>query len=158
LGSIPALVYFHGPPSAKSKSALYREASDARRDMRISLEQAKHFVFLGYRLPEDDLIYRSLLAAHRYSPKDPDPPYCSVVGYEEGLPAAWIKVGTAEYEKYRENTMKNHTANSSRDIFDTVKQLQDIFEHVKIRIYGQIMKKIQDCEEVDVEKDCYFRD
>jgi len=25
-----------------------------------------------------------------------------VVGYEENLPVAWIKVGTTKYEKYRE--------------------------------------------------------
>lgn len=103
---------------------------EIQRDMRISLEHAKHFVFLGYRMPEDDFIYRSLMAARRYSPEGKDNPYFSVVGYDQRSPAGWIDVHTAEYKEYARN-------NSDADIVNTVKQLQDIFDDPGIRIFGQ---------------------
>lgn len=50
-------------------------------DMKIAIENAKHISFAGYSLPDDDFIYRSILADQRNRGKNSVK--CSVVGYSE---------------------------------------------------------------------------
>ena len=47
--------------SLKSNPPPYLE--EMQRDIRVVLENARHIVFMGYSLPPDDVIYRSMLAA-----------------------------------------------------------------------------------------------
>jgi hypothetical protein len=50
---------------------------EIQRDMRPALENAEHLVFMGYSMPADDLVYRSLLAARRGQAERPR--RCTVV-------------------------------------------------------------------------------
>ncbi|PTX16415.1 hypothetical protein SAMN04488598_10792 [Halanaerobium congolense] len=51
---------------------------EIQRDMRVAIEVAKHILLFGYSLPEDDVIYRSLLAARKKYSEQGNIPYCSV--------------------------------------------------------------------------------
>lgn len=63
---------------------------EIQRDMRIALEKAEHIVMMGYTLPADDVIYRSLLAA-RQKRDHGQGPYCSVVvGRQTQAPDRWL--------------------------------------------------------------------
>ncbi|ATY83832.1 hypothetical protein CVV65_01640 [Kyrpidia spormannii] len=59
-----------------------------QRDMRASLEGARHLVFLGYSVPPDDFIYRSVFTARK---NHAESVYCSVVvGYDPSAPDKWL--------------------------------------------------------------------
>lgn len=61
------------PQSAfKGRHAPFIE--EIQRDMKMNVEKAKHIVLLGYSLPSDDVIWRSVMAAKKEGTK-----YCSVV-------------------------------------------------------------------------------
>jgi hypothetical protein len=62
---------------------------EIQRDMRVSLEKAQHIVLMGYTLPSDDVIYRSLLSA-RKNHNSKSPLFCSVVGFVEGSTNEWL--------------------------------------------------------------------
>lgn len=61
---------------------------EIQRDMKVSIEKARHIVLMGYTLPSDDVIYRSLLSARKnYQEKI----YCSLaVGYISDAPDRWM--------------------------------------------------------------------
>lgn len=101
---------------------------EVQRDMRITLEHTKHLIFIGYSLPPDDFIYRSLLAARTATRNEKV--FCSIVGYQEGIPDHWITKGSNEYFEY--------ISKKNSDLNETVKQITDIFGNsVPVRVDGQ---------------------
>ena len=90
--------------------------------MRVCLERAKHVILLGYSLPKDDFVYRSLLSARMKKEK----PLCTVVIGKDG-PDKMIEPGEME-----DFTQKNK---QFEDFIKTVKQAQDIIGKDKVRGY-----------------------
>ncbi|KUP23760.1 hypothetical protein [Paenibacillus sp. DMB5] len=60
---------------------------EIQRDMRVSLERTQHVVLMGYSLPSDDVIYRSLLSARKNRGKGI---FCSAVGKSAIPTDGWI--------------------------------------------------------------------
>ncbi|MBF0239745.1 MAG: hypothetical protein HQM12_18755 [SAR324 cluster bacterium] len=99
---------------------------EIQRDMRVALENANHLVFMGFSLPEDDVIYRSLLAARQSRDKDKKICISIVVGRESNAPDQWLS--TAELHDYFQQNPKA----SAQKVFESI---QSIFGDVKIRGY-----------------------
>jgi len=60
---------------------------EIQRDMRVALENARHIVFLGYSIPEDDFIYRSIFSARKRRKEDP---FCSVLNFDGSQKRGWL--------------------------------------------------------------------
>lgn len=98
---------------------------EIQRDMKLSLENAKHIVFFGYSLPDDDFIYKSILRA-RLS-RSSKSIVCSVVGMDDNAPNNWM------YGEQLKDFLKNNTkSNFSK----TVSRVKEIFGD-DIRAYGK---------------------
>ncbi|WP_100489134.1 hypothetical protein [Sporolactobacillus pectinivorans] len=57
-------------------------------DMKVAIENARHIIFAGYSLPEDDFVYRSILSARRRM--ENDKVKCSVIGVDPAAPDGWM--------------------------------------------------------------------
>ena len=73
------LTYTYNTPmimqtSYKGKHTSFLE--DIQRNAKVSISGAKHIILMGYQLPPDDVVWRSILAAKRNNKGDV---YCSVV-------------------------------------------------------------------------------
>lgn len=98
---------------------------DIQRDMKLSLENAKHIIFFGYSLPDDDFMYKSILRA-RLS-RSSKSLVCSVVGIDSKAPSKWM------YGKELDDFLKENTrSNFSK----TIKRAKDIFG-LDVRAHGQ---------------------
>ena len=100
---------------------------EIQRDMRVALEKAHHFIFMGYSLPSDDVLYRSLLAARQS--RDTKQKICIsiVVGYEPLAPDQWFQ------DKELEDYFLQNPALPAKKTFDSI---QAIFgKKAKIRSY-----------------------
>lgn len=85
------------PQSAfKGRHAPFIE--EIQRDMKTCVEKAKHIVLLGYSLPPDDIIWRSVMAAKKEGAK-----YCSVVCGYKGNRGWMDKNEIDEYLRLHEN-------------------------------------------------------
>ncbi|MEG6585125.1 hypothetical protein [Dendrosporobacter sp. 1207_IL3150] len=105
---------------------------EIQRDMRIALEKAEHIVMMGYTLPSDDVIYRSLLSARqkRYKGKGP---YCSViVGKHDNAPDCWLC--GEELSDYMQR-IRNQESESS--FVKAVEAAQEIFGPDRVRGYAR---------------------
>jgi len=73
---------------------------EIQRDMKVAIENAQHIVLLGYSLPLDDTIYRSILSARKNRDR---PLYCSIiVNNDQTAPDAWMTGDELEsYVEYR---------------------------------------------------------
>ena len=82
--------------------------------------QARHIIFMGYSLPQDDVTYRAFFSASRQRSKarDERPVQCTVVGLEPKNPY-WC--GPADSEKLQA---------------DTVRAAIDIFGDGNVRFFG----------------------
>jgi len=58
---------------------------EIQRDLKVCLEKSRHIVLMGYSLPKDDLVWRSVLVAQRNDNKK----FCSVIVGFKG-PKKWI--------------------------------------------------------------------
>lgn len=97
-------------------------------EIRICLENARHVLFMGYTLPPDDIMYRSLLAARQKRGTDGQP-FCSVaVGADESAPDAWLT--GRELAAY----LASHEGTA---FFRTVQAAQAIFPPEKVRGYAR---------------------
>lgn len=96
---------------------------EIERDMKIAIQKAKHIIFMGYSLPKDDLIYRSIFAARKQIGKDS--PKCSIVNFDSSLPDRWL---------YKEQLLSYNIDNSKREIFNNI---SEIFGKDNIRFYGK---------------------
>lgn len=100
---------------------------EIERDMRISLEGAKHVVLMGYSLPSDDVVYRSILSS-KNNRKD-HKLFCSAVGLSKIPTNGWL-VGDQikEYEKKLKLEYPD-------DLFlNTIKSVLEIFGEDRVRI------------------------
>ncbi len=99
---------------------------EIQRDMRVALENAEHVVLMGYTIPADDVIYRSLLSARQ---KRGRAPYCSViVGKQQEAPDCWLK--GAELKEY----LKKSGPQSA--FTKAVQSAQEIFAEDQVRGYA----------------------
>lgn len=110
----------------KGRNAAFVE--EIHHDMRIALENAQHIVLMGYTLPSDDAIYRSVLAA-RQKRGITKRPCCSViVGQQEDAPDGWLAgQQLADY-------IKQHSDSS---FARTVRAAQEIFSPEQVRGYAR---------------------
>lgn len=117
---------------------------EIQRDMRVALENAEHIVLMGYTIPADDVIYRSLLSARQ---KRGRAPYCSViVGKQQGAPDCWLQ--GAELKEYLKKT------GSQSAFTQAVQSAQEIFAENQVRGYACGIPRvfIDDRDEVSYDK------
>ncbi len=118
------------PSNFKGKYPPFLE--EIQRDMRVALEQAGHIVFLGYTLPPDDVVYRSLLAA-RQKRSGGRGPYCSVVvGRDETAPDCWL-TGRPLAEYLAGPARKN----KNTSFIAAVRTVQEVFAADQVRAYAR---------------------
>ncbi len=103
---------------------------EIQRDMRVSLEGAEHIVLMGYSLPEDDVIYRSLLAARKGRHSETGSHCkCSIVGYDaENLTGDWVCEGKL--------TSLQSRLGVETDLRKTIDAAIDIFGEDNVRVYS----------------------
>ncbi|WP_141706252.1 hypothetical protein [Desulfuribacillus alkaliarsenatis] len=100
---------------------------EVQRDMRVSLEGTKHVVLMGYSLPLDDVIYRSVLSARKN--RGESKLFCSIVGKSSILTNGWIYgTGIEQYMK----RIKEEEPESS--LIKTIKSAQELFGIENIRV------------------------
>ena len=97
--------------------------------MQVALEYAKHIVLMGYSLPEDDFIYRSLLSARQFR-QSGKKPLCSVVGKDDTLPDKWLQHDDQQLTKYLGE-------NPDKPLTKTVTAARDIFGKEQVRVYAR---------------------
>ncbi|MGO1369065.1 hypothetical protein [Senegalia sp. (in: firmicutes)] len=85
---------------------------EIERDMKIAIQKAKHIIFMGYSLPKDDLIYRSILAGRKEIGKDS--PKCSIVNFDRSLPDKWI---------YKDEILSYDVNNRKKEIFENISEI-----------------------------------
>lgn len=93
---------------------------EIQRDMKVAIEHTKHIVLLGYSLPEDDFLYRTILSARK---KD-GTVKCSIVNFQQDLPDKWLY--RQEWEKYKlDDSLKS-----------LCERVSSIFGKENVRLYG----------------------
>lgn len=98
-----------------------------QRNMRISVENAQHVLLMGYTIPKDDIIYRSMFAAKLN--RKPNH-FCSVVvGKDDNFPDRWLWG----------DELKDYAHNKSTDMGfkNAVDSAIDIFGKENVRGYGR---------------------
>lgn len=101
---------------------------EIQRDMRIALEKARHVVLFGYTLPQDDFIYRSLLAARQK--REGQEPFCTViVGKDTNAPDSWLESDNLVH--YLETLPDDNSFKRA------IKSAQDIFGLDRVRGYAR---------------------
>lgn len=101
---------------------------EIQRDMRVAIEGAKHILLFGYSLPEDDVIYRSLLAARKKYSEQGNIPYCSVAtGRIADAPNKWLE--GRELDEFLDQKADSSFA-------EVVKTAFDIFGRDNVRGYA----------------------
>ena len=76
------------------KGAMSPYLDETQRELRAALENAKHMVLMGYSLPKDDVLYRSVLAARLGNPpreRSKKRLYVSLVGKQDKAPSQWLE-------------------------------------------------------------------
>lgn len=98
-----------------------------QRDMRLSIEESRHIILMGYSLPPDDIIYRSMLSSRQNREYEP---YCSVVvGKNDNAPDKWL------YGDELQEYMKKEEANNG--FSSAVKSAMDVFGRNRVRAYAK---------------------
>ncbi|MCM3056218.1 hypothetical protein [Caldibacillus thermoamylovorans] len=99
---------------------------EIQRDMKVAIEKAKHIIFFGYSLPEDDFIYRSILASRKRMGIE-SPKVSVVVGKDAEAEDKWLKG----------DELENYTENYPESGFSTVvKRAIDILGKENLRGYA----------------------
>lgn len=112
------------PQSAfKGRHAPFIE--EIQRDMKICVEKAKHIVLLGYSLPPDDIIWRSVMAAKKEGAK-----YCSVVCGYKGNRGWMDKNEIDEYLRLHENEDKEASYGCA-----AIRNAREVFGNDYVRAY-----------------------
>ena len=107
---------------------------EIQREAKVSLENADHIVMLGYSIPQDDIVWRTIISTRkaRLHKSGNKKLLCSIItGY--GGPNRWI----AEKEEIQAliDECKNDEDKSTKYSIETVKQAISIFGIDNIRIY-----------------------
>ncbi len=97
---------------------------EIQREIRITIENARHIIFFGYRLPPDDFIYKSHFAARKK--KSEKPFFSLVIGVDKSAPNEWLSGDKLD------NYIKD---NPGQDIRATVKLIKELFDKPGIRAY-----------------------
>jgi hypothetical protein len=110
----------------KGRNAAFVE--EIHHDMRIALENAEHVVLMGYTLPPDDGIYRSVLAARQKRGMTKRPCCSVIVGQEHSAPDQWL---TGQHlDDYIQQ-------NSNSSFARTIRAAQEIFDPDQVRGYAR---------------------
>jgi hypothetical protein len=89
---------------------------EIERDLRATMMQASHVVFMGYSFPQDDVIYRAFFSARRQRRHDQPPLRCTVVDKDDANPD-WYGPTELKNRSFERNEGKDHPANAAIDIF-----------------------------------------
>ncbi|MBQ7537605.1 MAG: hypothetical protein IJT42_01395 [Treponema sp.] len=127
---------------------------EIQRNVKVSLEKARHIVLLGYRLPPDDTIwYQAFSEAVRSRAKTDNAAFCTVVVGHKGQ-ERWI------HPDELENYLKLHRKADDVDVWG-VKAIENacaIFGKEKVRAWtGGIPQVFGTCTENDV-KNLFYPD
>ncbi len=106
--------------SFKGRHAPFIE--EIQRDMKIAVEKARHIVLLGYSLPEDDVIWRGVMASKNEGDK-----FCSVVCGHKGE-KRWLQ--GEELLRYQENYQDKNGYGC-----DAIQHAMAIFGEKNVRAY-----------------------
>lgn len=120
---------------------------EIQRDMRVSLEGAKHIVLMGYGLPPDDFIYRSILASRR---NHGGVVKCSIVSYFAGADAKWLE-GTEVNQLIQDVEAKDR----KNPILTTIESARALFGDDNVRVYAAGVPRVfldSTSGKVDLEK------
>ena len=101
---------------------------EIQRDLKVCLEKTKHIVLMGYSLPQDDVIWRAILATRKSY--DNDKTYCSVVVGFKGE-KRWLY--DSEILDYVNRNKKEE--NNFEYGIPTIEVAQNIFGNKKVRIF-----------------------
>ena len=117
---------------------------EVQRNVKVSLEKARHIVLLGYSLPPDDTIWQHAFAEGvRSRIKTPNAAFCSVVVGFKGE-RRWID--SDELDSY----IKNYKSVDGYGV-DAIENAMAIFGKEKVRAWtGGIPEVFGDCTEKDV--------
>jgi len=96
---------------------------EIQRDLKVCLENTKHIILMGYSLPQDDVTWRSILAARKNREPSNSVKCTVIVGH--GGPDKWLY--KEELDKYLDKV-----GNSG---FATIQSAKEIFELDNIRAY-----------------------
>ena len=127
---------------------------EIQRNVKISLEKAKHIVLLGYRLPPDDTIWQHAFAEGiRARTESEDAAFCTVVVGHKGE-EKWIN--SDELKRYIDLHRKDDDADSWG--VSAIQNAIAIFGKDKVRAWtGGIPQIFGECTEKDV-KDLFYPD
>ncbi len=114
------------------KGAMSPYLDETQRELRAALENARHIVLMGYSLPKDDVLYRSVLAARLGNSRERSkkPLYISLVGKQDKAPNGWLE--NEEIERLPHDC----------DLVRIYRDLSSIVsggdpKHVRVRAYGR---------------------
>lgn len=122
------LTYAHHTQTVMQSSLKAQPPSfieEIQRDLRAVAMKADHFIFMGYSLPKDDVIYRAFFSARKQVNEKPKTNgtavRCTVVGrdYEN---AGWYSPAELDSEKFRK--------------YDAITSARDIFGSANVRFFG----------------------
>ena len=125
---------------------------EVQRNVRVSLEKARHIVLLGYQLPPDDVVWQQTFAeAVRSRLKSDNKAYCTVVVGYKGR-AEWLYKD--ELEKYVEDNRKEDNAEAYG--VSAIENAWAIFEKENVRAWtGGIPQVFGNATEEDVKELLY---
>lgn len=94
---------------------------DIQRDLKVCIENTQHIVLMGYSLPQDDVIWRSVLAARQSRTSGV---LCTVVVGYKG-PDKWL----------RGNELEEYAKNRGKPGVDAINSAIEIFGSDRVRAY-----------------------
>lgn len=98
---------------------------EIQRDLRAVAMKADHFIFMGYSLPKDDVIYRAFFSARKQvnekTKTNGTAVRCTVVGRDDEN-AGWYNPTELDSEKFRK--------------FEAITAARDIFGNDNVRFFG----------------------
>ncbi|WP_152525322.1 hypothetical protein [Sporolactobacillus laevolacticus] len=98
---------------------------EIQNDMKVALENARHIIFAGYSLPDDDFIGRIILSARRKM--DSEKVKCSVIGFDRDAEDKWM------YGEHLKNYFQSH---ENSGLTNTCRRVAGIFGEKNVRAYG----------------------
>ena len=107
------LTYAHHTSTQMQSSLKKRPPAfleEIQRELRVVVKKAKHIVLMGYSLPEDDVLYRAIFAAHRGQ----EDVKCTVVDMKDGY-SDWLS--PKELDGETELWKDRPAVGAARDIF-----------------------------------------
>lgn len=125
---------------------------EIQRNVKVSLEKARHIVLLGYRLPPDDTIWQHAFAEGIRARAEKDKAFCTVVVGHKGE-EKWINPD--ELDSY----IKKYKDKGDGYGIDAIENAIAIFGKDKVRAWtGGIPQVFGNCTEADVKELLYPRD